>query len=1109
MFNRGIDTLLGALPTISGLDTGQIRRMLTAAWLDTTAPRLGTGPTATIPVQTLRRLATALEVHAILPDQTPPAMVQACAFVAAEALTIAHEGAAASAPAIPDAAATNPPAQFWLFGTERTFEQVEAALLYLIAGYDANAALTVIDIGADDLGDDNDEGPIATWAVQRILHLCRLTPATDDEPPTLTAQLPSARLRVRHEFWRRIGQHITEHLNWITFRDGGDPEAGSALRALASRLENRDQVPPRPAAHPDLYHLLLLLAAACDETGGRALRTVPRPPSDAGDRFGNYQRQRATTRPLLWPAAQEYAQQALPGPHAHAVVAVPTNSGKSAVAELAISQALTRGWVLYLAPTNALVGQIRRQTADMFGRATAREFIGGAEYTQLASESLEHIEDQQVLVMTPEKCSLALRQNPEAFTTLALCVFDEAHLLGDRTRGVIAELVIAEIMHRAHQAQLLLMSALIANPAELGAWLTQATGTPTIVIDEPWRPTRTLRAIAGIDRARGNTEARAAYNRLLQLPQHRKRQRFDAPIALLAGLQGAWASHAADDYTLIQTDIGAPVAVNRDRKWEPDGYCTPATAAIVQRLGDRGDKVLAFLPRSKHDSFTAARLTNFAETQLNTVVEALLHLAEIELGAPTALRDHLQRGVAVHTSALIREEQRASEVAFEHGNATAMYATGTMAQGLNLPATAVVIGGTEIGYDTTSSLQQRRDQTRAQLLNAIGRAGRAHIAPRSMAVVVPNKALVLSSAADANKAVRRAEFLQDEDASSELSSALDGLIADVMSGELAVDTLTAAEHTAFSFLIFEDGDENETRQVVAKSWAVHRVHAQSLVPEITRVLGSAGNAFLRTAGAPPWVALAAHQSGIALPETTSLYHGLRTFLAAATGPNTIPNWADVMLDLLSQLPGPQLERLLTNAPYGTSRLANIYSDSNTARTHAWTAYRTALQAWLAGNPIISIADHIHTKPVAANAKRGAQDPLPRTIAITSDAFRFGLPLVAGALAAITTLGREHDPEGPWRLPDDALRSLNLLPLAVRSGANSPEVLGWIRAGVHTRVAAHQLHRLLPAPPGQSDDDLRRWASGRLNELFDDALPGLTTPEQDQMIHALRLVREAR
>ncbi|MFC5939942.1 DEAD/DEAH box helicase [Micromonospora harpali] len=1108
MFNRGINALLAALPTIADLTVDEIRRILTTAWLETTGPRLGADQPATASAETLRRLATALELHAILPLQAEQLMVQACAFVAAEALTIAHD--LADADETDEQGGTSNGFRFWLFGSERTFERVEAALLYLIAGYDANAALTVSGIGAEELGADSPEGPIASWAVQRIVGLCRLTPAAEVAAPTLDQQAHPTRILIRHELWRRIGVHVADHLDWLMFRTGADPNAGSALRALAERLENRDQVPARPAAHPDLYHLLLLLAAACDETGFRALRTVPPPPQDTGDRFAAYQRDRAATRPLLWPAAQEYAQATLPGPEAHAVVAVPTNSGKSSVAELAISQALCRGWVLYLAPTNALVGQIRRQVADVFGRATVREFLGGAEYTQLIGESLGQIEDRQVLVMTPEKCSLALRQNPEAFQELALCVFDEAHLLGDRaSRGVIAELVVAEILHRARQARLLLMSALIANPSELGAWLSRATGTPTVVINEPWRPTRTLRVIAGIDRDRGIAAANAAYQQLQALPPRRVQQKFNTPIALLAGLQGAWTSQAVNDYALVQTDIEVPVAVTRDARWDPAGYCTPATAAIVQRLGLRGDRILAFLPRSKHDSFHAAGMTQFAVVPNDSTVEALLHLAELELGAPSALRAHLRRGVAVHTSALLREEQRASEISFERGLAVAMYATGTMAQGLNLPATAVVIGGTEIGYDNASTVQQRRDQTRAQLLNAIGRAGRAHVAPRSMAIVVPNKAFVLSSSADAQRAVRNAEFLQDEDASSELSSALDGLIHDVLSGALTAEDMTAAEHTAFSFLAFEDSEEDDTTQVVGKTWAVHRAGAQHHVSEITNAITVTGNAFIQSAGAPAWAAFAAHQSGIALPETATLYRYLRAYLERTSAPSTITRWADLMLDFLEQLPPAQLRRILPPSPYGdASKLSKIF-DTGTPRTDAWSAYRAALHAWMNGEPIIAIAHHIHRKSVDGNAKRGPQDPLPRAITVTGNAFRFGLSLIAGALTAIITLGQEHEPDGPWALPAEAVRALNLLPLAVRSGADTPEALAWIRAGVHTRVAAHLLDDLLPAPPGQSDDDLRRWAHGRLMELYDDALPGLGTAAQAAVISALRIVREAR
>ncbi|TKI91583.1 hypothetical protein FC695_32590, partial [Bacillus cereus] len=63
----------------------------------------------------------------------------------------------------------------------------------------------------------------------------------------------------------------------------------------------------------------------------------------------------------------------------------------------------------------------------------------------------------------------------------------------------------------------------------------------------------------------------------------------------------------------------------------------------------------------------------------------------------TVLWDYLSRGIAVHSSAMLQVEQAASEYMFSNGQARLMFATGTLAQGLNLPAVAVVIAGMKMG----------------------------------------------------------------------------------------------------------------------------------------------------------------------------------------------------------------------------------------------------------------------------------------------------------------------------------------------------------------------------------------------------------------------------
>ena len=1105
--------MLEALPSLSNLTTAQIRRLLTSAWIETTDLRDEdrqpdedadtSSQTGSVDlVGDLRRLATALELHAILPVDVERPTVQACAFVAAEAMAIADDLA-------PDDGLAQLP---WLFGSERTFERVESGLLYLIAGYDSNAALTVSDLAASERArGDDPEAAIAEWTFTRILALLRLSRIDDGEPSPEWLSGSSLRTAVRHELWRRIGTHVEEHVRWLTVDRQDDPQAATALRELADRLELRSQQFASSAQHADLHHLALLLAAACNETGMRALRNVP-PPEGDGGRFTAYQEERGRTRPLLWPAAHEYAEKALPGPSGHAVVSVPTGAGKSSVAELAIAQALHSGWVLYLAPTNALVGQIRRHTADIFGRDSAREFLGGAEYTELTGESLAVIEDRQVLVMTPEKCSLALRQNPEAFARLALCVIDEAHILGERNgRGVIAELVLAEILHRAPGVRLLLLSALVANPSDLAEWLEHATGISAAVIDEPWRPTRTLRAVAGFDRSTLEDAAERALNELNAMPKRRQNNNFTAPLGVLAGLQGAWRSTDPDDYRYVKTDIQVQLSINRKPQIDAGGYFTRASTALVQRLGEQGERILAFLPRSKHDSFTAAVSMRGFSAQpwdVGETTEAFLTLADAELGVPTVLRGILHKRVAVHTSALLREEQRASEVAFNEEMALAMFATGTMAQGLNLPATAVVIGGTEIGYDKLDTAEQKRQRTRSQLLNAIGRAGRAHVAARSMAVVVPNKPIYIDSAEDISGAARSAEFLQEEDASTAISSSLDSLVAAALGGELSVMTMNDSDQTAFTFLSFAGG-RDETEGVLAKTWAADRAAAIGRAREIADAVEAVGQEFLEQTGAPAWVAVAAHRSSIALPETVTLQQQLAARLVGGSPPQTIVDWARLLITLLSAMQLSQLQRILPKSPYGeSSRLSGIYSPDSEERGAAWSAYEHALAAWMTGKPLIQVAEHIHAKPVGGNARRGGQDPLPRTITVVGDGFRFGLSMVAGALAAIVATGREEDPDGPWELSPESLRSLTLLPLAVRSGAATPEVLAWIRAGAQPRVAAHVLGSITALPAVVDDEELQRQAYRRLSELTEDAA-GAVEPQHQPLLRALSIVRDAR
>lgn len=1074
MFNAGVQNLLAALPALADLDRAHVRRLLAGAWLDAVRRRDFAGSEAPAAAEDLRRLATALEVRLFVGGDLSDEARRAGAFVAAEALGIVRELSPSSAEP-----------QRVAFGSVRRFETVEEALLYLASGFDANAALAAQEL---DAGASTVEAEISEWALARIRALLDHTRSAPDNAAPPAARDASLRDRVRHEIWRRIGATVSAHVRWLRLLSDEDPDAGPTLRSLARDLHDPDR--PAAAAHTDLHHLCRLLAGACGETTARALRRVP-PPPDNENRFLDYQRGRARRMPLLWPAAAQYADRALPGPRCHAVVTVPTGAGKSSVAELAAAQALEGGWVLYLAPTNALVAQTRRDLTRSLGAhgVRIRGLTGGAEYTQMPGETLDLLANREIMVMTPEKCSLALRQDAEAFESLSLCVMDEAHLIGDaRSRGVIAELVLAEVLHRSPRVRVLLLSALVENPDRLASWLAAATGTETVAIDEPWRPTRTLRALCGVDAERTAVLVAEARERFALLPATRRNVKVHLPLRLLGALHGTWTGEDPGDYEIVDTGLTVPASVRRGGTVATTEHTAPATQALTQALAEADHRVLVFLPGDRHAPFAHARALEgpgAGQAPIRHDADSLLTLADAELagveGGPVSeLHGALDRGLALHTSAMLAEEQRASELAFEAGAATVMLATGTLAQGLNLPATAVVIGGTAVGDQREARTPEGIARARAQLLNAIGRAGRAQTAARSLAVVVPARPVRITTSPDVAAARNAAAFLGEEDGSTEVTSRLDGLIAATLSDSLDLETMGVPEQTAFAFLSFT-AESGDATAVLSRSLAAHTAGAAARAQEITDALRALGRQFLDREESGAWIATAAHRAGITLPTAVALERRLRAILTAGA-PVDVRQWAVALVQALAEMPADVRPALLADENLAGTAVAAVTSKDPEERRAAWRALARTLDAWLTGQPMTDVGAALHAvdEPISTRRVKGAE--MPRTLRFVGNAIEHDMTTVAGAAVAIVLTGAESDSEGPWALGEAAASALARLSVAMRSGAARHDAMALIQAGLRPRVVAHLVARLTPPPEDEDDDILPLWATHVVGEL---------------------------
>jgi hypothetical protein len=425
MFDDYARQLLERLPQLPGLDVAECRRALSAAYTQVVERRLQLDQGVPLNESThrmLRRMVDALESVAVFDPlrgiEVADDTLAASAFAAAEALSLLIESE--SGIAVAEADAVQQPA---------SYRQIEAALLYLIGGYDINASTAAKGLPDYILGGENILSAAtarnANYLVDRIKALSRGDVRPPEHPVPFTGfdvaptDGDTIILECRLRCYEKLAKGLNTYLEWLRSGEEGLLEASLTTIEKVRGATNQPQYPGFTELS-DVHHLASLLLWAVRRTSARSvLAKVPLPNTGDEARREEFRRYLVARisgthgwrgRPFLWPSAQEFVAQCLPGPRADAVVAMPTGSGKSFVAELAIADALARGNVIYLAPTNALVHQIRRDLKDALSELAGVEilaFVGGDEYSAGFDDFLGVGGPRFVAVMTPEKCALA------------------------------------------------------------------------------------------------------------------------------------------------------------------------------------------------------------------------------------------------------------------------------------------------------------------------------------------------------------------------------------------------------------------------------------------------------------------------------------------------------------------------------------------------------------------------------------------------------------------------------------------------------------------------------------------------------------------------------
>lgn len=418
------------------------------------------------------------------------------------------------------------------------------------------------------------------------------------------------------------------------------------------------------------------------------------------------------------------------------LVSVPTSAGKTLLAQLIICAHTARDDrdVCYVTPLRSLGREMRqglRSRLRYLDRRLGVDLPDGFGTQDIFGDDTTDGEDgadqlPQVEVMTPERLMNALRQNPqEVLSRFSLFIIDEVHLIADSGgRGLLLEGLLSLL--DASGARLILLSGVMGNAASLAAWTS--TGDQEVLFTDEWRAPRRLHVLLGTDKIE---ESRT------DIPARRRggknKIRYDLRAHLAVRPTSATVRHLA---TSEDTPIGQLVVGPDNKRLSGKGnsstaYSTTAkTATLLLRAGS-----LLMIVSHRATARDAAKVMA-EELEEDPRSQGLADALAARLGDDHPLIGTVRKGVAYHHAGLPVEVQEAVEDAIRSETLKAVVATSTLTDGVNLPVRTVVIATTEYeGQDPAFRM------TAAQLLNAVGRAGRAGKESEGWIVLALQKAL--------------------------------------------------------------------------------------------------------------------------------------------------------------------------------------------------------------------------------------------------------------------------------------------------------------------------------------------------------------------------------
>jgi len=309
------------------------------------------------------------------------------------------------------------------------------------------------------------------------------------------------------------------------------------------------------------------------------------------------------------------------------VLAAPTASGKTLIAELAMALKALRGEkTLYLAPLKALASEKYSEFNEYWSRIGVKTALSVGDYDSADA----FLDSYDLIITTYEKADSLLRHHAPWLRSVGLVVVDEIHYIDDSKRGPVLEMLLALLKEHLPGAQFLALSATIGNVEEIASWLDA-----DYVYDE-WRPVPLREAVY--------KDGRLYFS--------------DGEVRIVRDEGGAVPSLVLDT---LRAEGQALVFVSSRRR----------AVSLAKSLAG---KVKAYADRGQAEKYAEMLLRVGESRELASLLGRLV-----------------SSGVSFHHAGLGYEERRVIEEAFRRRVVKAIVATPTLGAGVNLPARRVVL----------------------------------------------------------------------------------------------------------------------------------------------------------------------------------------------------------------------------------------------------------------------------------------------------------------------------------------------------------------------------------------------------------------------------------